>query len=108
MAPPGINRRVRRDPFVARRGARRVARDRDLCGPGAAMKCQACGKQLATGPGVYLPPIKLRIFEIIRRAGRDGITRAELLSEYGEGLHDACRRVRPPITLKTISAHVIQ
>jgi hypothetical protein len=72
------------------------------------MKCKACGKQLASGPGVYLPPIKLRIFEIIRRAGRDGITRAELLSEYGEGLHDACRRVRPPITMKTISAHVIQ
>jgi hypothetical protein len=60
------------------------------------MRC-ACGRALATGPGVYLPPLKLRLFEIVRRAGRDGIAGTVLLQEYGL-----------PITRKTLAVHVHQ
>jgi hypothetical protein len=60
-------------------------------------RCSACGKRLATGPGVYLPSLKLRIFEIVRRAGRDGIDSATLLSEFGL-----------PITQATLKVHVHQ
>lgn len=61
------------------------------------MKCPACGKELATGPCVPLPPIKLRIFEIIRRAGADGIDGPTLLTEYG-------LRIQP----ETLKAHIHQ
>jgi hypothetical protein len=60
------------------------------------MRC-SCGRALATGPGVYLPRLKLRIFEIVRRSGRDGIAGTVLLQEYGL-----------PITRKTLAVHVNQ
>jgi hypothetical protein len=53
----------------------------------------ACGRQLATGPGVYLPRLKLRIFEIVRRAGRDGIAGTVLLREYGLPIKQATLKV---------------
>jgi|RhiMetdeSRZDD1v2_1073273.scaffolds.fasta_scaffold35023_7 hypothetical protein len=53
----------------------------------------ACGRALATGPGVYLPRLKLRIFEIVRRAGRDGIDSATLLSEFGLPIKQATLKV---------------
>jgi hypothetical protein len=57
----------------------------------------ACGREIAIGPGIYLPRLKLRIFNIIRRAGHDGIAGTMLLREYGL-----------PISPKTLKVHIHQ
>ena len=41
--------------------------------------CEHCGQpRPETRLGVRLPPLKARIFDIVKRAGRDGIDRDEL------------------------------
>ena len=62
----------------------------------ARARCSACGQPLPDSP-VYLPPVKARIFNAIRRAGPDGIIGEMIVSEYDL-----------PISLKTLAAHINQ
>src|SRR5580704_17304711 len=47
-------------------------------------RCNYCGSPLPEiRLGVRLPPIKARVFDIIQRAGKDGIMHADLMAMTG-------------------------
>ena len=63
--------------------------------------CEFCGKLIQMRVGVYLPPIKARIFDLIWRSGEEGISSEDILNTVWENPKERAMAV-------TVKAHVTQ
>lgn len=72
-------------------------------------RCPCCGQALPElRLGVRLPPLKLRIYDLIRRAGRDGIRADDLRAIVYDANVPRGNGIREQRSSDTIRSHINQ